>query len=443
MTGRVAYWDAIGSAVAEGLFTKKRGVEGKVPIVSGETVTAICSAEPAGFILSLSSGRLAHLALRDNAGRPGVNVTILRGNGTGMMSGFFGALRAGSSRRDIVAVRAGKELRVGEREIVVGTARGNFSRWHVNRSGAYANVSDVDLREDILTHIEKSGNARGRSRDQFMILDLDVGAYSPSADSDEEDLHVVVLGAYLPDADHITSLYSMVDIRFTPNGSAHIGNVYSIKTYTNVLEASSSVKPRLYLPKPAKTAFVVFPRAVVIISSVNTTVVDEDGDVVQQTELFEDVVDFRGDINIDIVGSGSEDVVTDTARTEMSLSFGGQDQAPQTERLKNPGVVLVAKGAGIVRVEAFDVERKRGPRLPVTVESKLEQAVFYGIKENVSPRLETPLTRYQLTLIRILLTSRDGKKSSMLLRSSKRQRSRSARRFLEQLIPTSLLLHPR
>lgn len=378
MTGRVAYWDSIGSAVAEGLFIKKRGVEGQVPIFSGESVTAICSAEPAGFILSLSSGRLAHLALRDVAGRPGVTVTIMRGNGTGMMSGFLGALRAGSSRRDVVAVRAGKQLGVGEREIIVGTARANFSRWHVKRSGVYENIADLDLRDDILTSIEDTGRAHGRSRDQFVILDLDVNS------SQDEDLRIAVLGAYLPDSNHGNALYTMVSIHFTAAAQAHVSSVYIINTYTDTLDSTSRVKPRLYLPKPEKTAFVVFPRAVVIISSISKPSTDEDGMEDDQPEFFEDVVDFRGDIKIEIVGSGSEDVVTSSARA-ANPSFQSQEQASsQAERLKNPGVVLVAKGAGVVRVEAFDVERKRGPQLPVTVKSKLEQAVFYGIKEDVS-----------------------------------------------------------
>jgi nuclear pore complex protein Nup133 len=45
---------------------------------------------------------------------------------------------------------------------------------------------------------------------------------------------------------------------------------------------------------------------------------------------------------------------------------------------------LVAKGAGVVRMEAFDLEQKKAPAGPVTVKSKIEQAVFYGAKEDVS-----------------------------------------------------------
>ncbi|PUU75151.1 hypothetical protein B9Z19DRAFT_367673 [Tuber borchii] len=116
LSGRTAYWDSVGSAVAEGLFTKRRGVEGKVPLISRESVTAICNAEPAGFILSLSSGKLAHLALRYPAGRPGITVTIMRGYGTGIMGGFLGALRAGSSQQNTVAVRAGRILSMGKRD---------------------------------------------------------------------------------------------------------------------------------------------------------------------------------------------------------------------------------------------------------------------------------------------------------------------------------------
>src|SRR4051794_3416462 len=33
VSGRIAYWDAVGSAIAEGLFSRKRGVEGRVQLV--------------------------------------------------------------------------------------------------------------------------------------------------------------------------------------------------------------------------------------------------------------------------------------------------------------------------------------------------------------------------------------------------------------------------
>lgn len=387
MSGRVAYWDAVGSAVAEGLFSKKRGVEGRVTIMSSESVTAICSIEPAGFILSLSSGRLAHLALRDQAGRPGVNVTIMRGYG-GMIGGLFGALRAGSSRRDVVAVRAGKVVRMGEREVVVATVRGNFSRWQVSRSGTYANIAEFDAREDMLVAAESFDRRAiaSRNRDQFVIVDVEVGGYTPSADSDEEDMLVLVLAAYMPTNEGQITLYVLATVHFLSGGRASTGIVHIVKAYTEPMEQVS--RPRLYLPLPGETAFVVFPRAVVIVSLTKPQIdPDMDPDEYERIAVFEDVVDFRGDLNVEIIGSGSENAVIERqSSSQMTTSFGSfASEQGHAKKTRNPAVVLIAKGAGVVRVEAFDDAdpKKRIPRAPPSAKSKIEQAVFFSHKEGV------------------------------------------------------------
>lgn len=397
MSGRIAYWDSVGSAVAEGLFTKKRGVEGKVSLVSGESVTAICNAEPAGFLLSLSSGRLAHLALRDLAGRPGISVTIMRGYGTGMMGSFLGALRAGSSRRDIIAVRAGKVLRMGEREIVVATARGNFSRWQVNRSGTYANIADVDLRDEMIVAIQDNITADEfgrRSRDQFVVIDTAV-LEEPTLQTGAEDIQMLVLTSFMPNVSIPSAMYALVSITFHASGKTSVDHVHVVKTYTTPLEEGRT-RPRLYLPKPCKTAFLVFSRAVVLVSNYrpgaqqneNDSMMDESSDY--QGEAFEDVVDFRGNSNVETVGSGMEDVMYDVIpRMDMNGSYMQDSFVSMSgllttgKKVRNPGIMLVAKGAGVVRIETFDLEPvKKVLKEPVKVKSKIEQAVFYGVKED-------------------------------------------------------------
>jgi len=363
-------------------------VEGKVPLISGESVTAICNAEPAGFILSLSSGRLAHLALRDPAGRPGITVTIMRGHGTGMMGGFLGALRAGSSRRDIVAVRAGRILRMGEREIIVATARGNFSRWQANRSGTYANITDVDVRDDILSAIEQVApeEVQVRSKDAFVIVDAAVGENHDTVEGDNYDVDVLVLASFMPTPNSPGALHVLVSLKFRSGGRLDVCDIHLVRCYTTPLEEGKT-RPRLYLPRPGRTAFLVFSRAVVLVSTQKPDVDDNEMD--EDTEdrgAFEDVVDFRGDLNIEIVGSGPEDVMFDSApRSDMMGSFTS-DASPTGagKKIRNPGVMLVARGAGIVRLEVFDLEPvKRVPTEPVKAKSKIEQAVFYGVKEDV------------------------------------------------------------
>jgi nuclear pore complex protein Nup133 len=381
MSGRIAYWDAVGTAVSEGLLSKIRAVQGKIPMVSNEIITAICNAEPAGFIASTSSGRLIHLALRDNAGRPNITPTVMRG--TGGLSGLFGALRAGSNRRDVAAVRAGKTLGMGEREVIVCTERGIFSRWHISRSGSYANTTDVDLREQIWSAMSREKALYGKNSEQFQVIDFEVSGYNPSGVSgQEDDVQLLVLtGMITPNG---KATYALVSLELAANGRASVDGIHVIKSYATSWQFKNL--PKLYLPEPKKTAFVVFDRAVAVISKIPAM----EDDISEQETYYEDVVDFRGDLGIEIIGSGPESVDT-RASTEVSGSFSGSFSGDQgyTRKIKNPGVVLVAKGVGILRVEAFDVSGTRQINTPVTVKSKLEQAVFFGTKSDV----RTPLIR--------------------------------------------------
>lgn len=378
VTGAIAYWDDVCSAVSEGLFNKKRGVEGEFPTMSGELINSICNAEPAGFVLATSSGRLAHVALRDAAGRPGISVTIMRGGGGGF-GGILSTLRAGSNRRDVVAVRAGKVLRMGEREVFVVTSRGIFSRWHVNRAGGYANTTDADVRGEILAALSRQKRLQENDAEHFQVVDVQVTGYSEPADPNQEDTAQLLVLAAIPSASTRVA-YAIVPLEIAAGGAAAADEVHVIKSYAEGF--GSETPPRLYFPPPRKTAFVVFPRAVVVISKARRAPSGEEMDCGDgEYASFEDVVDFRGDLGIEIVGSGPEGVEDDLV---ASVEAMGSFSTVQTHvrRAKNPGVILIAKHAGILRVEAFDSGPKASTA-PVTVKSKLEQAVFYGTKSDV------------------------------------------------------------
>ena len=393
-TGRIAYWESVGSAAAEGLFAKRRGVEGKVQLGPGETVTAICSIEPAGFILSLSSGNLAHLSLRDTAGRPGISTTHLKESG---FISFLGAFRAGSNRREIVAVRAGRTGRMGERELVVATAKCGFSKWYVQRGGNYETKPEADLREIMVRAVERAiPSAVDRNRETFVALDVAIATNTENDTNEggEPDIDLFVLTGYGHDEDN--AIYSLLEITLKQGGRGVVKAVHPIKCYSMPIGHSPYAKPRLYIPKPRNTAFIIFPRAVIVLSNLRSNVEgaqppDDDmmdvdrqllGEELQEEKrvIFEDVIDFRGDARIDIVGSGGEDVLIETFRPEGN--FGHLSEEILQKKIGNPGVVLIARGAGVLRVEAFDADENKSGSIvasPETmVKSKIEQAVFFG-----------------------------------------------------------------
>lgn len=387
--------------MAEGLLGKKRGVEGKVTLMSGEFVTAITSVEPAGFLLSLSSGRVARLTLTTSSGAPDVQVVFMNKH-SGLLGGLFGALKPGSFRREIVAIRAGAIMAGSEREAIVATARGNFFRWKIYRNGGEKLLADVDLRDQIMFGIRRNADgASQRNSDQFVILDVAVGKYadSESGSADDSTLDCLVLAAFLPAPNHEEedAIYALVDVQFVAGGRAVVNRTIPITCYSTPVESSRTSRPRIFLPKPRNTAFVVLNRAVLIISllrpppaihdGIDDMMVDEDE--VAQSTVFEDVIDFRGDLNVDIVGCGMEDAYqADEKRLRTNVSLGSSMTQMESSHTRLPGVVVMARGAAaVIRVEAYPAisEAKAVKRIPISekIKTKLEQAVFYGDKDQV------------------------------------------------------------
>jgi nuclear pore complex protein Nup133 len=120
-------------------------------------------------------------------------------------------------------------------------------------------------------------------------------------------------------------------------------------------------------------AFVVFDRAVVVASMARQP---DSPDSQLQTEshilplTFEDVIDFREDTDVELVGSGME---------ESRGPSHGLDDAKRHHKAKYPATILIVRGGGVIRVAATDISKLTSSKPPqVTAKSKLEQAVFFG-----------------------------------------------------------------
>ena len=78
-TGKIIYWETVSSAASLGLSRQKQnGIQGSTPgLLSGEYATEILNGEPSGIIATFSTGRVAHITLRDPQGKPSVLVNFL------------------------------------------------------------------------------------------------------------------------------------------------------------------------------------------------------------------------------------------------------------------------------------------------------------------------------------------------------------------------------
>lgn len=393
VSGRVTFWETISCAATIDLMRQQRhGVEHTIyGMSSGERVIQIAPAESAGFVLAMSSGRLAHMMVRDSHGRPSLSVQFLS-TSLGASHGLFRSLRhvlsQSTGRGEIAAVRSERTNQVGERNVVAATAKGKLVAWKFHRGGRYDTLAEEDVRESVIDAVrEIDYTVSEYPAESFEVLDL---AHVPR--DLESKYHEMSQLAYFPEPTDTTvqhvvllvsltkrynSRYALVEVLLR-HGMTRIGMVRPISCYTNPVSSKQSVdsiRPRIHLPRPALVAFVVFDRAAVV-ASIAIPPLSPDSQLQEDAHIapnmFEDVVDLRDDNTLEIVGSGFEEPTAPSAH---------DDSRSHRHRTKNPTAILMVRGAGILRVATTDVDKFGSETAPVlTAKSKLEQAVFYSVR---------------------------------------------------------------
>ena len=367
-SGRITYWESLTSAASvDSNRQKQQSVQGNVSgMLSGEFITKITEAEPRAFVLTLSTGRLAHLIVSDPQGKPSINVQYLRDNGA-QSGGVFGSLRGVFSnagwKKDVAAVRAGNSCQRGQRYVVVATSKGSFQIWDVNWNGTHSLVNDVDAKDDLLHALIEGADVFHDNKEHvFEVLDFTIlpsgGSGKEVAKLGNSDCKLLTL-TVLKGAE--SSRYALIGLTLAA-GSVTIDVVHPITCYTTSLTAESQFKPQVLVPEPAQTAFLIFEKSIVLVSLVE---VEETPSSQLQMEArtlpdpFQDALDFRSTKPYRIVGCASE--LYDRTHAQSSC-------------------VLMIYGFGLVRISALPMRKGQSAldRATVTAKTKLEQAVFFG-----------------------------------------------------------------
>ncbi len=393
-TGKITYWESISSAATLDFLRQQRhGVEDSIPgILSGEHVTQIVNAESAGFLLVFSSGRLAYMGVRDGHGRPAISIQFFRSGVGQVAGGFLGsirhALKNSALRGDVAAVRASPATKVGERIIFAATARGKVFAWRVHRGGNHDPLVEADVREVVTKSVRQTDPAIiGNATDSFEVIDFtfvpkgldskytETNRLSNPVEDDDDSLQNLLL--LVSFAHSQQSRYALVEL-IVARDVIHVGVARPITLYSSPVNKQALERPRLYLPNPAIVAYIVFDRAVVFASLAqppNWPDRQLQGESRVLPATYEDVIGLRNNDTLEIVGSGMEE----------PLGAGQEPEALRSHRhkTKNPAVILIIRGVGVVRVATSDVDRFISEKPPqVTAKSKLEQAVFFGIKDD-------------------------------------------------------------
>lgn len=399
-SGKVTYWESISSATTLDFMRQQRnGIEDSIPgMFSGELVNQIIHAESAAsFILTFSSGRMAYLGVRDAQGRPKISTQFLRTNLGPASNGFFGSIRHALSHAsvqgDIAAVRSERSSRQGECAVVAVTSKGRLHSWRVHRGGHHDPLTEVDARSAIidatLRVLQIDMAYFPLPPESFKILDF---SFIPrDVDRKYRDLSYLLHEPVSEDQQHLLLLvslsvkqtrYALVEVLLSTGISAedpiNIGMVRPISAYSTPPDPHALAKPRLYLPRPNIIAFLVFDHAAVV-ASIAPPPENPDSQILEDNHLvpvmFEDVVDLRADPTLEIVGSGIEQ--------PQGYGFNTNEGGMPRIRPKNPALVLMVRGAGTLRIAVTDVLRFSSDKPPeVTAKIKLEQAVFFGVKED-------------------------------------------------------------
>ena len=368
-SGKVTYWESLSSATnVDPYRQKQQSVQGAVSgLLSGEIVIKITEAEPRGFVLTMSTGRLAHLMVSDPQGKPAINVQFMRDSGA-QSGGVFGSLRSVFSsagwRKDVAAVRAGTSKQRGQRSVVVTTTKGSFQIWDLNWNGTHSLINEVEAKEDMLQAlIEGAETPQNIDEHIFEVLDFtllpDVGSGQEIATLKKSgDCKLMVLTS-LKGTD--STKYALIGITLTSK-AVNIDVVHPITCFRASLPSESTFRPQILVPEPGQTAFVVFETSIVLISLVE---LDENPSSQLQMEAhtlpepFQDVIDFRKTKPYRVVGCAPE--LYDHSHTPSSC-------------------VLMVFGFGLVRVSALPTKQGQSAfeRTAVTVATRIEQAVFFG-----------------------------------------------------------------
>jgi nuclear pore complex protein Nup133 len=358
-TGKIAFWENIDNAEARNLYPQRhQGAEGSVKLYSGETITDVVDIEHAGFILIASSGRLAHMTLRDSQGRPSITTTILSAPNSSN-GGFFSfkGLLGGAIRKSIASVKARPSESKGQMEVITVTRTGTFQQWDLSWSGQHNFIREVDAQAEITSAVQSDASPESRNLQEVQVLDFAILEQQHS----QETVGLLVLVA----SSGPESLdYSLLEVDLSSTGTT-VSRAIPLRNFHQSLLPQEPTG-KLLLPHPGHTAYVQFPGAICVASlaqpeeSPNNQLLLDAG---RSTLPFQDTVYFR-----------------ENMREGVDVVFSGHASENEHRRDKRATALIFVQEFGVVQISAqaprHDSNDEDTHR--VTARSKLEQATFFS-----------------------------------------------------------------
>ena len=358
-SGKVAFWENIDNADALGLFAHRRaGTDGSVGLYSGETVVDIQHASQAGFVVTTSSDRVAQLQLRDAQSRPSVNVQYLHPpktkSSSGFLGGLLGAFGGSGVMRDIVSTRVRQSYARGPVHLFIAGQHSQIQKWQLDWSEPPQLLSEWDLRQQFE---ESAQNQLGGSIPSMIqnvsLVDVDFRPSSHGGRSTSNKL--LTLHSFSGSS---WKGYFVTSVDLGKDGTSVVGRPLNISSYSASLLSPSPWKARLAVPTASSTAFIFFDKAIVTISIASMREADNKDD---PSAAFQDTTYLKDDQSFHLTGPIAE---------SLDHSKGYSSAA------------AMIPGTGVVRIIANEPtdSTEAVSRKPVSIQSKIEQAILYGNK---------------------------------------------------------------
>ncbi|RAL16570.1 putative nuclear pore complex subunit Nup133 [Aspergillus homomorphus CBS 101889] len=369
-SGHIVYWETITSATSL-VYTRQKqsGLEGSISgLLSGEHATDVINCEPSGVIVKFSTGRVAHVTVRDPQGKPAVTASFLRNPPNGGRIGFLGGLRnalgGGYWRKDIAAVQAGQSHQRGQRDVIIATTTGFFEVWDTHWNNGSLLKRQFDVRPVISDVLAQGAQQPGES--DIEILDFVFTTAESNTDNiqsgEANTWNVLVIVASRAAG---SQELSVLKLKLSEKVRVLFSTAINHRGLIRDLEASQI---KLFVPNPGDVAFLVAGQSVILLSlsSQKQELLGSTSNNNHQAGAFHDIINLRSGKGYDILGSGCESRILEGTE---------------------PACVIMVRGFGILRISAFAKGReaaKPSTEIPhITAKHRIEQAIFYGtIMEN-------------------------------------------------------------
>ena len=373
--GTIVYWDTLTSASTTTPGRTTNGVQGSVPSMGGETIKDLVNAEPSGFILTFSNGRLAHVSVRDQLGRPSIGVQFLRKPPSpGLLAGFGGSVRniIGWDRRKGTPFAKAGAASKGQRDVVVMTEDAEVEVWDTNHGVGHTLVLHQKCLEDAKEALKPQlPPERSLQQYDFAVHDFELSrAGTEIARGDEQS--TVPLLALVSLSEPKGTLYYLLEMIITSDETV-IRVVHPISCYTTKLSASSSWRPKLMVIKTS--AFVIFENAAVLFSLTKIHESPSSQLLMERHALptpFQDVIRLDGEKSFRFVGYTAEEEGKD-ASCLLATS--------------QKGLLRIQSHKNDTEVDVDDYSSKIGAK------TRIEQSIRYGVRKDNPLDLNDASTR--------------------------------------------------